>query len=76
MQGFEFGAFDNQDYVKASESTILADAISNVLYPNDNKEKGLRLRLKKQYFFISDSINDIIKSYKATYGDEFFNIAQ
>ncbi len=76
VRGFDFGAFDNQDYVKASESTILAEAVSNVLYPNDNTEKGLRLRLKQQYFFVSASIQDIIRRYKLTHGDDFSKFAK
>ncbi len=76
VKGFDFGAFDNQDYVKASESTILAEAVSNVLYPNDNTEKGLRLRLKQQYFFVSASIQDIIRRYKKTHGDDFSQFAR
>ena len=75
LKGFDFGKFDNQDYLGASESTILADAISNVLYPNDNTEKGLRLRLKQQYFFVSASIQDIIRRYKKAHGDDFSKFA-
>ncbi len=71
VKGFDFSAFDNQDYMKASESTILAEAVSDVLYPNDNTEKGLRLRLKQQYFFVSASIQDIIRRYKEKHGDDF-----
>lgn len=76
VRGFDFGAFDNQDYIRASESTIMAEAISNVLYPNDNTEKGLRLRLKQQYFFVSASIQDIIRRYKAAHGDDFSQFAK
>ncbi|MBQ8568974.1 MAG: glycogen/starch/alpha-glucan phosphorylase [Oscillospiraceae bacterium] len=70
-KGFDFGAFDNQEYLKASEDTILAEAISDVLYPNDNTEKGRRLRLKQQYFFVSASIQDIVRRYKKSHGDDF-----
>lgn len=76
LKGFDFGKFDNQDYVGASENTILAEAISNVLYPNDNTEKGLRLRLKQQYFFVSASIQDIVKRYKKSHGDDFSKFAE
>ncbi|MDE6746299.1 MAG: glycogen/starch/alpha-glucan phosphorylase [Oscillospiraceae bacterium] len=76
LRGFDFGKFDNQDYMGASESTVLAEAISNVLYPNDNTEKGLRLRLKQQYFFVSASIQDIIRRYKKTHGDDFSKFAE
>lgn len=76
LKGFDFGKFDNQDYMGASENTILAEAISNVLYPNDNTEKGLRLRLKQQYFFVSASIQDIVKRYKKSHGDDFSKFAE
>lgn len=76
LRGFDFGKFDNQDYMGASESAVLAEAISNVLYPNDNTEKGLRLRLKQQYFFVSASIQDIIRRYKKTHGDDFSKFAE
>lgn len=76
LRGFDFGAFDNQDYIGASESSILAEAISNVLYPNDNTEKGLRLRLKQQYFFVSASVQDIVRSYKKTHGSDFSEFAE
>lgn len=69
VKGFDFTEFDRQEYVAASEDTINAEAISNVLYPNDNYEKGLRLRLKQQYFFVSASIQDIIRRYKKTHSD-------
>jgi starch phosphorylase len=71
VKGFDFSAFDNQEYIKASQDTVLAEAVSNVLYPNDNTEKGLKLRLKQQYFFVSASIQDIVRRYKKTYGSDF-----
>lgn len=71
VNGFNFSAFDNQDYIKASQDTVLAEAVSNVLYPNDNTEKGLKLRLKQQYFFASASIQDIVRHYKKAYGCDF-----
>ncbi len=75
LNGFDFYRFDNQDYIGASEDKLLAEAISDVLYPNDNTEKGRRLRLKQQYFFVSASIQDIVRRYKAKYGDDFSHFA-
>ncbi|MCI5751089.1 MAG: glycogen/starch/alpha-glucan phosphorylase [Oscillospiraceae bacterium] len=69
VKGFDFGAFDNQEYIKASEDDVLAESITQVLYPNDNTEKGLRLRLKQQYFFVAASIRDIVRRYKKTHSD-------
>lgn len=73
---FKFDAFDRQDYQKASEGRIMAEAITNVLYPNDNYEAGLRLRLKQQYFFCSASIQDILRQYKEKYGNDFSSFAK
>ncbi|MEG0614459.1 MAG: glycogen/starch/alpha-glucan phosphorylase, partial [Oscillospiraceae bacterium] len=71
LNEFCFSDFDNQDYTKASEEKILAEAVTNVLYPNDNSEKGLKLRLKQQYFFSSASIQDIVSKYKKKFGSDF-----
>ena len=76
IKGFDFRKFDNQDYIGASESEIMADAINDVLYPNDNTDKGRRLRLKQQYFFVSASIQDIIRRYKAKYGEDFSHFSE
>ncbi len=76
LKEFDFTKFDNQDYVGASESEINAEAISNVLYPNDNSEKGLRLRLKQQYFFSAASLADIVRKYKNEYGSDFSKFAE
>ncbi|MDE6591880.1 MAG: glycogen/starch/alpha-glucan phosphorylase [Oscillospiraceae bacterium] len=76
ISGFNFGKFDDQDYMGASESNIMADAINDVLYPNDNTDKGRRLRLKQQYFFVSASVQDIIRRYKTKHGSDFSHFAE
>ncbi|MBR6695254.1 MAG: glycogen/starch/alpha-glucan phosphorylase [Oscillospiraceae bacterium] len=76
LDEFNFTDFDNQLYLNASENAILAEAISNVLYPNDNTEKGLILRLKQQYFFCSASLQDIVANYKKKYGSDFSKFAE
>ena len=75
LSGFDFARFDAQDYEGANASLINADAINDVLYPNDNTEKGRRLRLKQQYFFVSASVQDIVRRYKKKYGDDFSHFA-
>lgn len=76
IKGFDFGKFDDQDYMGASEANIIADAINDVLYPNDNTEKGRKLRLKQQYFFVSASVQDIVRRYKKRFGDDFSHFAE
>ena len=61
VNAFDFGAFNNQDYDKAVKEKNDAENISKVLYPNDSMEKGKILRLKQQYFFVSASLQDLIR---------------
>lgn len=76
LTSFRFNEFDRQEYLKASEEKIRAEAVTNVLYPNDNYEAGLKLRLKQQYFFSSASLQDIIRKYKKQHGNDFSHFAQ
>ncbi len=68
---FDFDMFNNQDYAKEAKERNNAFAISAVLYPNDSLKAGKQLRLKQQYFFSSASIQDMIRTYKATFGNDF-----
>ena len=65
---FNFNAFNDQEYIKASKDKILAEDISRVLYPNDDTNEGKLLRLKQQYFFSSASLTDIIRKHKKLHG--------
>jgi starch phosphorylase len=61
---FDLGYFQHGDYLKAVEEKNISENISKVLYPNDNVYQGKELRLKQQYFFVSCSIQDIIRRYR------------
>ncbi len=63
--------FNNMHYANALAEKNAAEIISYVLYPNDERVEGKTLRLRQQYFFVSASIKDIIKSYKKKYGNDF-----
>ena len=81
LREFDFNLFNNQQYIEAVSARNKAEDISRVLYPNDTAEAGKVLRLRQQYFFSSASMKDIIKKYKATYGNDFsdfakYNVAQ
>ena len=68
---FDFLAFNASHYDEAVKAKNDAENISSVLYPNDGTHEGKLLRLKQQYFFCSASLQDIIKRYKAKYGNDF-----
>ena len=60
---FNLDYFNNGDYEKAIQGKALDETITKVLYPNDNNSSGKELRLKQQYFFVSASLQTIIKEY-------------
>ncbi|HOH47713.1 MAG TPA: glycogen/starch/alpha-glucan family phosphorylase, partial [Candidatus Cloacimonadota bacterium] len=60
---FDFDYFNSGDYVKAVEQKNLSENISKVLYPNDNIALGKILRLKQEYFFVSATLQDIVKHW-------------
>ncbi len=71
MENFKFDLFNDQKYDKAAKDRVEADAICAVLYPNDTTDAGKKLRLKQQYFFSSATLQDVIRTYKEKYGDDF-----
>ena len=63
-EGFSFEEFNSGDYTEAVRDKINAETISQVLYPNDTLYMGKELRLKQQYFFVSCSLQDILRRFK------------
>ncbi len=76
VQAFDFNLFNAQQYDAAVAERNRAEDISRVLYPNDSTDDGKILRLKQQYFFCSASLQDIIRKYKKTYGNDFSHFAE
>ncbi|MDJ0618353.1 MAG: glycogen/starch/alpha-glucan phosphorylase [Calothrix sp. MO_192.B10] len=60
---FNFQVFNAGDYTHAVANKTFSENISKVLYPNDNTPQGRELRLEQQYFFVSCSLQDIIRLY-------------
>jgi starch phosphorylase len=58
---FDFKDFNVGDYYGAVEEKIAAEKITKVLYPNDEQFQGKKLRLEQQYFFVSCSLQDMIR---------------
>jgi glycogen phosphorylase len=63
---FDFDYFNHGDYERAVADKDRSETISKVLYPNDNVFLGRELRLKQEYFFVSATLQDIIRRYKKT----------
>jgi starch phosphorylase len=64
VESFDFQAFNTGDYYKAVDAKVVAETVSKVLYPNDEPEIGKTLRLGQQYFFVSCSLQDMIKIHR------------
>ena len=60
--------FSRGQYLQASEERTMADAISKILYPEDNHYEGKSLRLKQQYFFVSATVQSITRKHLEVYG--------
>jgi starch phosphorylase len=56
-------AFNVGDYTRACEEQVHTENITKVLYPNDETEAGKGLRLQQEYFFVSCSLQDMMRIY-------------
>ena len=61
VESFDFTAFNVGDYYRAVNQKIASETISKVLYPNDEPEAGKELRLAQQFFFVSCSLQDMLR---------------
>ena len=60
---FDLEMFNQGSYVEAVREKAEQETISKVLYPNDSTEAGKELRLIQQYFFVTCSLQDIIRRH-------------
>ena len=68
-EDFDLDAFNAGDYAKAAKFRTDAEAISEILYPNDAGEHGRILRLKQEYLFVAAGLASIIRNYKYDHAD-------
>jgi starch phosphorylase len=61
VESFDFRDFNVGDYYGAVREKMMSETLSKVLYPNDEPEAGKRLRLAQQYFFVSCSLQDMLR---------------
>ena len=59
----DLGLFNQGNYTAAIEGKNASENVSRVLYPDDSTEHGRELRLKQEYFFVSASLQDLLRRY-------------
>jgi starch phosphorylase len=67
-ESFDFQEFNVGDYYGAVHDKVVTENITKVLYPNDEPAQGKQLRLEQQYFFVSCSLQDMIRMHLRTGG--------
>jgi starch phosphorylase len=61
VKSFDFEDFNLGDYYGAVEEKVVSETVTKVLYPNDEPAAGKRLRLGQQHFFVSCSLQDMLR---------------
>ena len=61
-------AFNKGDYIGAVEAKNQSENVSRVLYPDDSTEHGRELRLRQEFFFVSASLQDLLRRFLRDHG--------
>jgi glycogen phosphorylase len=61
VESFDFGTFNHGDFFGAVADKVASENLSKILYPNDEGIQGKQLRLAQQYFFVSCSLQHILR---------------
>ena len=59
----DLNAFNRGNYLAAVERKNHSENVSRVLYPDDSTPSGRELRLHQEYFFVSASVQDLLRRY-------------
>lgn len=68
-QDIDLAAFNQGNYAQAVEAKNRSETVSRVLYPDDSTDQGRELRLRQEYFFVSASLQDILRRFLSDHGD-------
>ncbi|MBI1398080.1 MAG: glycogen/starch/alpha-glucan family phosphorylase [Betaproteobacteria bacterium] len=60
-EAFDLDCFNRGDYFGAVNRKTVLENITKILYPNDETLQGKQLRLEQQYFFVSASLQDMMR---------------
>ena len=61
VESFDFETFNHGDFLGAVADKVSSENISKILYPNDDGIQGKQLRLAQQFFFVSCSLQHILR---------------
>ena len=61
-------AFNRGEHIEAFAERTRAETITRVLYPADSTPAGQELRLRQEYFFVSASLQDLIRRHYQQFG--------
>ncbi|MBF7142169.1 MULTISPECIES: glycogen/starch/alpha-glucan phosphorylase [Pseudomonas] len=67
MEDLHLERFNAGDHLGAVADVARAESISRVLYPADSTEAGQELRLRQEYFFVSASLQDLLRRHLNVY---------
>ena len=68
MEDLHLERFNAGDHLGAVADVARAESISRVLYPADSTEAGQELRLRQEYFFVSASLQDLLRRHINMHG--------
>jgi starch phosphorylase len=63
----DLSAFNRGDYRSAVDAKTMSENVSRLLYPDDSTPAGRELRLRQEYFFVSATMQDLIRRYQRTH---------
>ena len=61
VESFRLDLFNTGDYFGSVREKVESENISKILYPRDEDIKGKELRLEQQYFFVSASLQNLVR---------------
>ncbi len=68
-EDLQLDRFNAGDHIGAVADVVRAESISRVLYPADITEAGQELRLRQEFFFVSASLQDLLRRHMDQYGE-------
>jgi glycogen phosphorylase len=69
VDAIRLDAFNRGDHIGALADRVRVESISKVLYPSDSTPAGQELRLRQEFFFVSASLQDLVRRHLRQFGD-------